>query len=116
MEFIREYQALIGLFSTALLASMGALYKVFSARQTGHETRIDRVLDDHEQRIRLSVAKADWEKLVEEVRGMKREMHDAITASCNHSTQTRVELHDVIMQTERRLADKIDAAFARRGN
>jgi hypothetical protein len=116
MDFLREYQALIGLFSTALLASMGGLYKLFSARQLGHETRIDRVLQDHEQRIRQSVAKSDWERLVEEVRGMKKEMHDAIAASCAHNEQTRDKLQGAIMETERRLGDKIDAYFGRRGS
>jgi hypothetical protein len=119
MEFIREYQELIvavsGAISTALLAMLGFVYHSIITRQREHESRVFHVLDDHEDRLRQSVVKSDWENLVAEVRGLKTDMQSAAQTSCTHSTQTRLELHTALMDSERRLADKIDAAFARRG-
>jgi hypothetical protein len=120
MEFLREYQTIIvaissGL-STALLAIVGFIYNLLTAKQREHESRVFHVLDDHEQRLRKSVARSDWENLVAEARGLKTDMQSAIQTSCAHNTQTRLELHTALMDTERRLADKIDAAFGRRGS
>jgi hypothetical protein len=119
MDFIRDYQELIvavsGAISTALLAMLGFLYHSIITRQREHESRVSSVLDDHEQRLRQSVAKSDWESLVAEVRGLKDNLQSAIQASSAHNSRTRVELHNAMLETERRLADKIDSAFARRG-
>jgi hypothetical protein len=118
MDFIREYQELIvavsGAISTALLAMLGFVYHSIITRQHEHESRVFHALDDHENRLRQSVVKSDWENLVAEVRGLKMDMQSAIQTSCSHNTQTRLELHTALMDSERRLADKIDAAFQRR--
>lgn len=107
MDFLRDWQqAIVGISGGLLMISMSLLaffYRSITTRQNEHERRVSAVLDDHEQRIRRSVARSDWEDLVSEVRELN-----------THYTQTRLEFHAALMETERRLSDKIDAAFVRR--
>lgn len=113
MDFIREYQSLIIAFIAAITSGLGFFYRLLAARQHDYEQRTNETLDDHEQRIRQSVDKTEYNLLVSEVRGLKEEMHTAVTQSCAHNTQTRVELHAAVIESERRLVDKIESVFNR---
>jgi hypothetical protein len=98
----------------AMAAGFGLIWKLIAWRQRDYEARVNSSLADHEQRIRDSVSRQDWESLSLKVDALVREMHEAIASSCTHNTQTRIELHNVMLETERRLSDKLDQVLARR--
>jgi hypothetical protein len=97
-----------------MATGFGLIWKLLIWRQRDYEARVNSSLTDHEQRIRDSVSRHDWDVLSLKVDALAREMHEAISTSCAHNTQTRIELHNVMLEAERRLSDKLDQVLARR--